>query len=362
MFMRNKNHTIKFSEAILDGMSYALKNIQGTYIIGEGVPDPKAIFGTTKGLSKKFRNKKIFDMPVAEAGMTGIVIGSSINGLRPVMIHQRVDFMLISMDQLANTAAKLSYIFNGQLSVPIVIRAVIGRGWGQSAQHSQTLESLFANFPGLKVVSPSNAIDARDLLVASIYDNNPVIFLEHRWLHDTYSNFKPLKKISLNGPKKISNGRDITIIGFSYSISEILKADKILKKLDIKIEIIDLRIIRPLNLELIYESILKTKRVIVVDNGFSQYGVSSEIIASICERMGNKLLANPVRIGIEAHPTPSSKSLITNYYPSVKKIIMSVTKLLKLSDNKIKELKYLLSEDSDDLEIDVPNQYFKGPF
>ena len=361
--MPNKKRTIKFSEAILDGMSYALKNIQGTYIIGEGVPDPKAIFGTTKGLSKKFRNKKIFDMPVAEAGMTGIVIGSSINGLRPILIHQRVDFMLISMDQLANTAAKLSYIFNGQLSVPIVIRAVIGRGWGQSAQHSQTLESLFANFPGLKVVSPSNAIDARDLLVASIYDNNPVIFLEHRWLHDTYSNYRPLKKMFLNGPKKISNGNDLTVIGFSYSISEILKAEKILKKIDINIEIIDLRVIRPLNLNLVYDSVLKTKKVIIVDNGFSEYGVSSEIIASICEKMSDKLSKNPIRIGIDSHPTPSSKSLIKNYYPSIKKILLSVTKILNLSDSKIKKLdEELLKTNNNNLEIDVPNQYFKGPF
>jgi len=362
MFMQNNKNTIKFSDAILDGMSYALKNIQGTYIIGEGVPDPKAIFGTTKGLSKKYNNKKIFDMPVAEAGMTGIVIGSSINGLRPIMIHQRVDFMLISMDQLANTAAKLSYIFNGQLNVPIVIRAVIGRGWGQSAQHSQTLESLFANFPGLKVVSPSNAIDARDLLVASIRDNNPVIFLEHRWLHDTYSNFQPLRKITLDGPKKISNGKDLTIIGFSYSISEILNATKILKKADIKIEIIDLRIIRPLNLKLIFKSVLKTRKVIIVDNGFSNYGVSSEIIASICEKMSNKLKANPIRIGIEAHPTPSTKSLITNYYPSVKKIIKSATKLLSLNNNKIQKINEELAKYNNNLEIDVPNQDFKGPF
>ena len=134
--MQNKKKYIKFSESILEALSYCLKKDSNTYIVGEGVPDPKAIFNTTRDLQKKFGKKRIFDMPVSEAGMTGIIIGSSLNGLRPILIHQRVDFMLLTMDQLANTAAKLSYIFNGQLKVPIVIRAVIGRGWGQSAKHS----------------------------------------------------------------------------------------------------------------------------------------------------------------------------------------------------------------------------------
>ncbi len=278
-------------------------------------------------------------MPVSDAGMTGIIIGSSLNGLRPILIHQRVDFMLLTMDQLANTAAKLSYIFNGQLKVPIVIRAVIGRGWGQSAQHSQSLESVFASFPGLKVISPSNAIDARNLLIASIKDNNPVVFLEHRWLHDTYSKYKPIKDVKLDGPKKIVTGFNITIIGFSYSIIEILKANKILRKVGIKPEIIDLRILKPLDTKKIIISVKKTGRIIVVDNGFKEYGISSEIIASITENIGISLKSNPIRLGINNHPTPSTKALIKNYYPDYKAIIDKVCLSLKVTSVTKKNIK-----------------------
>ena len=360
--MQNKKKYIKFSDSILEALSYCLKNDLNTYVVGEGVPDPKAIFGTTKGLLKRFGKNRILDMPVSEAGMTGIIIGSSLNGLRPILIHQRVDFMLLTMDQLANTAAKLSYIFNGQLKVPIVIRAIIGRGWGQSAQHSQSLESVFASFPGLKVISPSNAIEARNLLIASVKDNNPVIFLEHRWLHDTYSEYKPIKKIQLDGPKKIVSGTSLTIIGFSYSIIEILKANNILRKVGIKLEIIDLRILKPLNTKKIINSVKKTRRIIVVDNGFKEYGISSEIIAIITEKLGTTLKSNPIRLGINNHPTPSTKALIKDYYPDYKMIIdkvcltLKVTKLVKNNINKI------LKKNEINLEIDIPNKDFKGPF
>ncbi len=360
--IKEKPKFIKFSEAILEALYYSLKKNNKTFLIGEGVTDPKAIFGTTKNLYKTFGKKRVLDMPVSEAGLTGIIIGAAINGMKPILMHQRVDFMLLTMDQIVNSAAKLSYIFNGQLKVPIVIRGVIGRGWGQSAQHSQSLEAVFAYFPGLKVIAPSNAIDARNLLIAAINDNNPVIFLEHRWLHDTFSKYKDIKIEKLNGPKKIKSGKELTLVGFSYTLIEILKADKLLRKIGINCEIIDLRILKPFKPKIILNSVSKTRRLLVVDNGFTEYGISSEIVTSVSEHLGKKLKSNPIRLGTLNHPTPASKSLIEGYYPNYKLIIKSVISLLNIPEKKIKAMNLMMKKEKNDLEIDVPNSEFKGPF
>ena len=176
---------VTYKEALLDAMNYCLDEDEKVHLFGLGVPDPKGIFGTTIGLQQKFGPERIFDMPTAENGMTGVAIGAALVGLKPVMTHQRVEFALLAFEQIINQAAKWHYMTGGAMKVPIVIRMIIGRGWGQGPQHSQSLEVFFAHIPGLKVVAPATPADAKGLLIRSIKDDNPVIFMEHRWLHDT---------------------------------------------------------------------------------------------------------------------------------------------------------------------------------
>ena len=359
-FMQNKKRILNFSEAILESLDLRMRKDRNVIIIGEGVCDPKAIFGSTKNLNKKFKNR-VFEMPLSEAAMTGVIIGSSLNGLRPVLIHQRVDFSLLTMDQIINVAAKLHYLSNGKHKVPIVIRAVIGRGWGQSAQHSQSLEILFSHIPGLKVVMPSNAYEAKGLLSSAILDNNPVIFLEHRWLHDTTSIVPKLDyKIKLSGSKVEIKGKDVTIVANSYMMIEAIKAGEILKKIGISCEIINLRVLRPINFELIFISVKKTKRILVIDLGWSEYGVGAEIISQIVEK-NTSLKTKPCRIGTKNFPTPASRALIKNYYVDYKIIISEIKKMFKIKSNKINKI---LNTDIKFYKeyLDVPNKNFKGPF
>ncbi|MBI1870547.1 MAG: alpha-ketoacid dehydrogenase subunit beta [Chlamydiae bacterium] len=175
---------LKFFEAIREATTLCMESNPSVYIMGLGVPDPKGIFGTTSGLQEKFGNGRVMDMPVSENGMTGVAIGSALVGMRPILTHQRIDFAMLAMEPMVNQAAKWHYMFGGEAHVPLVVRLIIGRGWGQGPQHSQSLQSWFAHVPGLKVVMPVTPYDAKGLLISSIEDNNPVIFIEHRWLHN----------------------------------------------------------------------------------------------------------------------------------------------------------------------------------
>ena len=188
-------------------------------LMGLGVTDPKGIFGTTKGLNKIFGNKRVLETPTSENAITGIAVGAAIEGLRPIITHQRVEFSLLSMEQIINQAAKWYFLSGGKYKVPIVIRLIIGKGWGQGPQHSQSLETLFSHIPGLKVVSPSNAYDAKGLLASSIKDNHPVIFFEHRWLHNIEEKVpRKLFTVPIGKAKVLQKGKDLTIISFSEAI------------------------------------------------------------------------------------------------------------------------------------------------
>ena len=348
---------LKFNEAIRESTSILMKKDKNVIVVGLGVSDPKGIFGTTSDLHKLYGSKRVFEIPISENAITGIIIGASINGMRPILSHQRVEFSLLSIEQIFNQAAKIFYMTGGAINVPIVIRIIIGRGWGNGAQHTQSLESIFSHIPGLKVVVPSNAYDAKGLLAASVKDNNPVVFLEHRWLHNTTS-FVPKKYYSLKiGKGKIVNkGSKITVIAFSYSVLIALKANKILNNFNINLEIIDLVSLRPIDKSIILKSVKKNKRVIVIDNGWMKYGISSEILSIIAENYNDLLLKKPIRLGIKDTIIPSSSNLSDSCYPAVKDIIKSVKSLLDKEfrgiDKFIKKEKY----------NDIPDKEFSGPF
>ena len=350
--MRN----LKFYEAIREATAISLQDDPSVYLIGLGVPDPKGIFGTTEGLQSKFGSDRVMDMPISENGMTGVAIGSALVGMRPILTHQRVEFALLSMEQIVNQAAKWFHMTAGKNNIPLVIRMIIGRGWGQGAQHSQSLESWFAHIPGLKVVMPATPYDAKGLLISAVEDNNPVIFIEHRWLHNTFGEVPEEKyKVPIGEAKVINKGSDITIVSHSYMSIEALKSAKILKKHNVSCEIVDLRSLRPLDVNTIITSVKKTKRLLVVDNGWTKFGVSAEIISSITEKIFSDLKSAPKRIGIEDVPIPSTRALAVHSYPTPSKIINAVSDLIGVEIN-------LTEEEKKQDPLDIPDQNFTGPF
>ncbi len=348
---------LSYANAIKEATDFCLEVDQSVLVIGLGVPDPKGIFGTTTGLQDKYGVDRVMDMPLAENGMTGVVIGASLNGYRPILTHQRVEFALLSMEQIVDQAAKWFYMNAGHQNVPIVIRLIIGRGWGQGAQHSQSLESWFAHIPGLKVVMPSNAYDAKGLLISSVEDNNPVIFLEHRWLHNTID-YVPDKayRVPIGEAKVARDGSDITIVTHSYMVLESMKCSEILSNQGISIEVVDLRSIRPLDTKTILNSVTKTKRLIVADNGWIHFGVSAEIISIVTENIFEKLLSAPERIGMNNSPSPSTRALANNFYPRSIDIARIACKMLK------KSIDFDRLFPKSDLPEDIPDPAFNGPF
>jgi len=345
-----------------EALDLCLKKDPSVFVIGLGVPDPKGIFGAISGLKKKYGSKRVMDMPIAENAMTGICIGAAINGMRPVLTHQRVDFSLLALDQVINNAAKWYYMFGGQQSVPLVIKMTIGMGWGQGPQHSQNLQATYAHIPGLKVVMPSTAADAKGLMISAIEDNNPVIFIDHRWLHDTFGQVpNGHHKVPIGKAKVIKKGSGFTIVSTSYMTLEIMKALPLLEKLGIEPEVIDLRTIKPLDEKTIFNSVMKTGRLLVADLGHREFGVAAEIITRVSENPKIKLKVKPQRVTSPDYPTPSSPALSANYYPRHTDIALKVVEMLRRDK---KEITRLIAEEKkfNKIPSDVPDERFMGPF
>jgi pyruvate/2-oxoglutarate/acetoin dehydrogenase E1 component len=354
--MQIKQRIITYAEAINEALVQVMTKDKNVIVMGLGVDDPGGVFGTTKNLVKKFPKNRIFDLPTSENAFTGFAIGLALGGKKPVITHQRVEFSILSMEQIINQAAKWFYMSAGKASVPLVIRLIIGRGWGQGPQHSQSLEVLFAHIPGLKVVCPSTPFEAKGMLIQSIEDKNPVIFFEHRWLHIT-KGYVPKKyyKIPLGNSKLIKMGKDITIVSFSYMMIECLRIHKTLKENNISSEIINIYSLNPLEMNKIYNSVKKTKKILVVDNGWKNYGIGAEIIASVNEKLGKIMKISCQRIGVLQAPIPSTRALAKYSYPNKDTIIQVIEKLIK---KKIKvSKKYNLTTSTDQ-----PDSSFLGPF
>lgn len=352
---------ITYAAAIREAIDQSMEKDSSVFIIGEGVPAPPYTFGTTKGLLEKYGKMRAMDMPLSESGVTGVCIGAALQGMRPIMVHQRLDFLLLAMDQLVNNAAKWHYMFGGQMNVPMVIRAVIGRGWGQGAQHSQNLQAILAHIPGLKVVMPSTAYDAKGLLSASIQDNNPVIFIEHRWLHNMtgYVPEEPYT-VPLGKAKVLREGKDVTVVASSYMTVQAMKAANALAG-KVSPEIIDLRTIKPLDFETVRQSIEKTGKLLVADSGYYSGGLAGDIIARVTEKMFGELKAAPRRVTLPDIPTPTSHALSKHYYPSHIDIIKE---MCGLADVPAEQAEDMVEAERQKLpaKLDVPDPSFTGPF
>lgn len=344
---------IPVSEIINKTISKAMYKSHKVICFGLGVTDPKGVFGTTLNLEKKFGANRVFDVPASENALTGFAIGASLNSSIPILTHQRLDFAILSLDQIINSAAKWLYMFGGKLNVPITIRMIIGRGWGQGPTHSQNLQSLFSHIPGLKVVSASMPDDIANLLYSSIFDPNPVIFLEHRWLHNSIGKFPDkLKKNELSKCKILKKGKDITLISLSYMTLECMEAAKILSKFNIDAEILDLRTISPLDQKTIINSLKKTRRALVADTSNSVCGISSTVASIIHQNINN--LKNKVEIvSLPFCPEPTSPQLVKYFYNDRYTVANKVLKIFNIN-TKVKSDKFI--------KPDVPGEWFSGPF
>ncbi len=320
-----------YREAILEATRCAMESDESVFVLGEGVDDVGGVFGTTKGLVDIFGAERIIDTPLAENGITGVALGAALAGMRPLLVHMRVDFLPLSLDQIANHAAKWSYMFGGKVSVPLTIRAITGRGWGSAAQHSQSLQAVFAHFPGLKVVMPATPYDAKGLLIESLFDNNPVLFLEHRWLYDIEGELpEQMYRVPIGKANISREGSDVTIVAISQMAAMALEAAEELSRKNIDCEVIDLRSIRPLDSELICKSVQKTGRLVVADTAWKDFGVSAEIVALVMEDSASfgAMKAPAARVALPAVPTPASHVLEKLYYPGPDDISEAVLKIM----------------------------------
>ncbi len=321
---------LNYSEAIFEATSELLESDPNVFVIGEGIDDSGGVFGTTKGLAERFGPQRVYDTPLAENAMTGIAIGAAIAGMRPILVHMRMDFTPLSMDQIINHAAKWHYMFGGKARVPLTIRGIIGRGWGSGAQHSQSLHPLFAHIPGLKVVMPATPYDAKGLLRSAVLDDNPVIVIEHRRLFDNAGHVP-------DGPYTVEIGKavirragtDVTIAALSHMNVEALTAAETLERDGISCEVIDLRSVKPLDSALVASSVRKTGRLIVAEPGWRDFAAGAEIIARVAEEAIDAFKAAPIRITLPECPTPAGPSLEEAFYPGSVEIIAAAKRLLR---------------------------------
>src|SRR5579884_2590318 len=321
---------ITFAEALNEAMAVCLEADPTVYLMGLGVPDPKGVFGTTLGLQEKFGVRRVMDMPTSENAMTGVAFGSALVGMRPVLTHQRLDFALLSLDQIVNQAAKWHYMFGGKTKLPLVIRMIVGRGGGQGPQHTQRLQAWFAHTPGLKVVMPATPYDAKGLLKAAIRDEDPVMFIEHTLLYGTFKGEVPdgdyLVPIGKSDVKR--SGKDLTIVTYSRMVQLGLKVADTLAKEGIDVEIIDLRTLRPLDMAPVYESVAKTNRALILEEDWRSYGVGAEIAARIQEECFDDLDAPVKRLGQAEVPLPYSRPLERLAFPDEEQVSAAIRDLV----------------------------------
>lgn len=325
---------ISYVEAVREATDQEMERDPSVVLFGLDVDDPKAIQGTTRGLVEKYGPERVFGTPLSEDSMTGVAIGMSLAGLRPIHVHIRMDFLMLAMNQLINIAAKSSYMYGGQVRVPMVVRSMIGKSWGQGAQHSQGLYSFLMHVPGLKVVAPTTPYDAKGCLIAALRDGNPVMYVEHRMLHFQKGPV-PLDPYTVSaGKARIAvPGDDVTLVGISYMQVECLRAQRYLEGAGIHAEVIDPIWLSPLDIDSIVASARKTRRLLVVDNGWTTCGASAEIVAQVVERLRESTDFRVRRMGFAPVTCPPTPALETLFYPNGRTIAAAAFDLVQGGSN-----------------------------
>jgi pyruvate/2-oxoglutarate/acetoin dehydrogenase E1 component len=325
-----EGRVISYAQAINEALSLALENDPNVFVLGQGVDDPTAMFGTTRGLPARFGHNRVFDTPLSEEAMMGVSTGAAMNGMRPIFMHNRPDFILLAFNQLVTHATKFHFLDNGQTTVPLVVWAAIGRGWGSGAQHSQAIHGMLLGVPGLKIVMPGTPYDAKGLLLSAILDNNPVCVFEHRWLMKKDGVVpEGFYRVPIGKGIYRRRGKDVTIVGASHAIELSLQAANQLDSETIDAEVIDLRTIKPLDEHIILESLHKTGRLLVVDTAWMKGGLCAEIGCLAAEKGFADLKAPVVRIGLPDVPAPAGFTLEQFYYPDTARIADAVRRLAR---------------------------------
>jgi len=320
---------LKYWEAISEATVQCMDEDPSIFVTGIGVDDFKGVFGTTLEASRRFGSKRVFDIPNGENAMAGIAIGAAAVGKRPLVVHPRNDFMFLAMDQIFNLAAKWRYMFGNKGGVPVVFRGIVGRGWGQGATHSQSLQAVFAHFPGLYVATPASPADAKGLMVSALRGDGPVILLENRALYELEGEVpeEPVA-VPFGKGRVVRPGKDITIVGVSLMAYEAERAAAILADHGVDAEVIDPRSVRPLDTDLIVGSLAKTGRLVVADTSWAFCGVAAEIAAVAAERAWQHLRAPVRRVTPPDCPAPVSKPLEDEFHPGPTAIAEACLSLL----------------------------------
>jgi len=319
--MSNK---VDYGKALLEGFEYLLSNYADVFVIGQGLWSPWYVGSSMTDLDKKFGKDRIIDTPVSELACTGAAVGASLAGYRPIVVHPRLDFMLLAVDQIVNQAAKWHHMLGGSASPSVTIRGIINRGGEQGAQHSQALHSWFAHIPGLRVVMPATPGDARDLLISSVLCNSPVLFIDDRWLYEQEEELGDVVEVPLEdiNPAILVEGEDITLVACGYSVLQAIEAAQAMQPADIAAEVIDLRVLNPVSWEKVVASVEKTGHLVAIDGGWTNCGMAGEIIAAVSERINwEKLKSAPARVTLIDCPAPTSGPLEDMYYTKTQDIV-----------------------------------------
>jgi pyruvate dehydrogenase E1 component beta subunit len=321
--------TIQFREAICEAMSEEMRHDDSIYLIGEEVAEYNGAYKASKGMLDEFGPKRVIDAPIAELGFAGIAVGSAMNGNRPIVEFMTFNFSLVGIDQIINNAAKMRQMSGGQFNIPIVFRGPTASAGQLAATHSQAFESWYANCPGLKVVVPANAYDAKGLLKAAIRDNDPVIFMESEQMYGDKSEVPEGEYILPLGVADVKReGTDVTIVSFGKILKEAFLAADALEKDGISCEIIDLRTVRPLDYDTVLNSVKKTNRLVVLEEAWPFGSVASEITYMVQEKAFDYLDAPVQRITTADTPAPYSPALLKEWLPNAQDVIKAVKKVM----------------------------------
>lgn len=320
--MSSNSRSLQYHYAINEAIHQKMAEDPDVFIMGQGLKSPWYVGMTAKGLLDRFGETRVIDTPVSENAVTGAAVGAALAGMKPIVVHPRMDFMMYALDPIINEAANWYYMNGGRCSVPCVIWGIINRGGEQAAQHSQALHTLFGHIPGLKVVMPATPYDAKGLMVSAIEDPNPVIFIDDRWLHyDEGEVPEELYRVPIGQACILEEGSDFTLVAASFMVKLAMEVkEKLQTEKGIRAEVVDLRSIKPVDYQTICNSVRKTGRLAVLDPGWRTYGMAAEIIAETQERVFESFSSPATRIALPDTPAPASRVLEEAYYPTVESI------------------------------------------
>lgn len=320
---------LTYVKALNEALNQMMEDDEKVFLIGQGLTSPWYVGQSCTGLPERFGVGRVIDTPVSENATTGAAVGAALAGMRPIVVHPRLDFMYYAMDPILNQAANWYYMYGNQLSVPVVIWGIINRGGEQGAQHAQSIQAMFAHSPGLKVIMPSTPYDVKGMLMAAVKDGNPVLFVDERWLYQMEGDVPEERYTVPIGKAKVRReGTDLTIVSTSYLVHECLRAAEQLSARGVQAEVIDLLTIKPLDSQAVVRSVNKTGRLLVVDGGWKSFGVSGEVMARVAESEAVCRLKAPMsRITLPDAPAPASRVIEDIYFMKAEEIVAEAYRL-----------------------------------